>query len=203
MDSATRGQDHRPRRVGLEQIVAPVAGRGAVAGHQHDGGAALAVALQIELAAADVDQTGEVAARRGGRRAAGVADWAKPEIGTASIRTIRAMTGIRCIAILLLCSQRRQPSGISSDGRALHVLQKPDVRPVRHPRPRHRLPQIVGVGEEARPLEVVPLEKEQDLMRVGGVAEEPPSLGAVGPARGLVLVEDRLPGVVVLRPCGG
>src|SRR5829696_1889891 len=69
----------------------------------------------------------------------GVADWAKPEIGTASIRMIRAMTGIRCIAILLLCSQRRQPTGISSDGWALHVLQKPDVRPVRHPRPRHRL----------------------------------------------------------------
>src|SRR5215207_9844993 len=115
----------------------------------------------------------------------GVADWAKPEIGTASIRMIRAMTGIRCIAILLLCSQRRQPSGISSDGRALHVLQKPDVRPVRHPRPRHRLPQVVGVGEEACPLEVVPLEEEQDLMRVGGAAEEPPPLRAIGPARGL------------------
>ena len=35
------GQDHRPRRVGLEEIVAPVAGPGAVAGLQHDGGAAL------------------------------------------------------------------------------------------------------------------------------------------------------------------
>src|SRR5687768_11456449 len=106
----------------------------------------------------------------------GVADWAKPEIGTASIRTIRAMTGIRCIAILLLCSQRRQPSGISSDGRALHVLQKPDVRPVRHPRPCHRLAQIVGVGEEACPLEVVPREEQQDFMRIVGVAEEPSPL---------------------------
>src|SRR5918994_7972282 len=115
-------------------------------------------------------------AAEGKEGAAGVADWAKPEIGTASIRMIRAMTGIRCIAILLLCCQRRQPSGISSDGRTLHVLQKPDVRPVRHPRPRHRLAQIVGVGEQACPLEVVPLEKEQDLIRVGGVAKEPPSL---------------------------
>src|SRR5688500_17197997 len=106
----------------------------------------------------------------------GVADWAKPEIGTASIRMIRAMTGIRCIAILLLCCQRRQPSGISSDGRALHVLQKPDVRPVRHPRPRPRLPQIAGGGEDACPLEVVPRQEEQDLMRVVGDAEEPPPL---------------------------
>src|SRR5687767_6676748 len=106
----------------------------------------------------------------------GVADWAKPEIGTASIRMIRAMTGIRCIAILLLCSQLRQPTGISSDGWALHVLQKPDVRPVRHPRPRHRLAQIVGVGEQACPLEVVPRQQKQDLMRVVGVAEEPSPL---------------------------
>src|SRR5215216_4162460 len=127
----------------------------------------------------------------------GVADWAKPEIGTASIRTISAMTGIRCIAILLLFSQRRQSSGISSDGRALHVLQKPDVRSVRHPGPRHRLPQIVGVGEEARPLEVVPRKEHQDLTGLGG-AEEPSTLGAVGPANVCLLVEDRLPGGVVL-----
>src|SRR5215203_2323819 len=50
-------------------------------------------------------------AAEGKEGADGVADWAKPEVGTASIRMIRAMTGIRCIAILLLCSQRRQPMG--------------------------------------------------------------------------------------------
>src|SRR5215212_7992827 len=127
----------------------------------------------------------------------GVADWAKPEVGTARVRMIRAMTGIRCMAILLLCSQRRQLSGISSDGRAPHVLQKPDVRSVRHPGPNHRLPQVVGVSEQACPLEVVPLQEHQDLTRLGG-AEEPSTLGAVGPANVCLLVEDRLPGGVVL-----
>ena len=59
------GQDHRPRRVWLEEIVAPVAGRRAVAGLQHRRWGCLPVALQVERATADVDQTGEVAARRG------------------------------------------------------------------------------------------------------------------------------------------
>ena len=56
----------------------------------------------------------------------------------------------------------------------VHVLQEPDIRPIRHARPRHHLPQIVRVGEEARPLEVVPLQEDQNLMRIGGAAKEPP-----------------------------
>jgi hypothetical protein len=36
-----------------------------------------------------------------GDDAAGVADWARAEFGTANVRMIKAMTGIRCIAYLL------------------------------------------------------------------------------------------------------
>src|SRR5215211_4502436 len=54
-----------------------------------------------------------------------------------------------------------------------------------------------GVADWAKP-EVVPLEKEQDLIRVGGVAKEPAPLRTVGPACGLVLVKNRRPGRVVL-----
>ena len=79
----------------------------------------------------------------------------------------------------------------------VHVLEEPEIRPVRHARPRHRLPQIVGVGKEARPLEVVPLQEEQHLMRIDGAAKKPPPLRAIGPAGGLMLVKDRLPGPVV------
>src|SRR5690242_16776314 len=81
--------------------------------------------------------------------------------------------------------------------RMIHVLQKPDVRPVRYPCQSHHLSQIVGVGEETGALQVIPGEEEQDLLRVGGVAEDPPALGAIGLPRGRVLIEDRLPGGVV------
>ena len=78
------------------------------------------------------------------------------------------------------------------------VFQEPDVWRSRHARTDKPLLQIVGVDEQACPLEVVPLEEEQDLMRVVGITEEPPSLRAVSPARRFVLGENRLPGRVIL-----
>jgi hypothetical protein len=58
----------------------------------------------------------------------------------------------------------------------------------------HRLAQVIGVGKQARPLEVIPRQQDQNLAGVGGAAEEPSSLGAVGAARGTLLVECFLPG---------
>ena len=78
----------------------------------------MAAALQVEPATTtDVDEAGEVPAGRGGGDAAGVADWARAVIGSASIRTINTMTGVRRIAYLLWC---RHPLGDDAVSVATH-----------------------------------------------------------------------------------
>ena len=211
----------------------PIAGGRAAAGHQHDGRAARTVTLQVELAAPDVDQSREITAVRdrrrnrgrgglgpgramlcGDQRRRGETGGAGPERGAARAAATRQKHAIQSDlrssvqAILLVCHcQLRSLTMPTPSHRSretmVHVLQEPDVRPVRHASPGHRLLQIVGVDEEACPLEVVPLQEEQDLIRIGGAAKEPSTLRAIGPASGLVLVEDRLPGRSSPGPCGG
>jgi hypothetical protein len=62
------GQDQRPARGGLKQVGTPGVAAVAVAGDEDHRRTAFAAARQVHVAAAaDVDQAGEVAARRGER----------------------------------------------------------------------------------------------------------------------------------------
>jgi hypothetical protein len=62
-EAGDRGEDHPPAPRGFEGIHAPGIGAVASARFQHDGWAAHALALEVEPAAADVDEAGEVTLR--------------------------------------------------------------------------------------------------------------------------------------------
>ena len=86
-----------PRRVRLEEIVAPVASRRAVAGLEHDGGTAFTVALQVEMTTtADVDQTRR--SRRSPRRATRPLAWRLGRRRAAPGRRQRGLTRARTVA---------------------------------------------------------------------------------------------------------
>ena len=73
-DAGERGharEDHGPLAFGLLQIPGPDVGPAAGTRFQDHRRTALAAALQIQVPPADVDEAGEVAARRGGRRRRG------------------------------------------------------------------------------------------------------------------------------------
>ena len=210
MNWATPGHHHRPWGIRVEQIVGPIAGRRAAAGDQHDGGTACAVRLQVELAAADGDQSRRN--RRWPRPATppGVAAWAWVTRGAPATRVDAASPAAPARSAARR-EQRRPARSIrprSTRSRFTSVLPcggvsvstvianasrikrlggpcPPGTRclAVRHARPGHRLAQIVGVDEQTRPIEVIPRQKNQDLVWIDGIAEEPSSLGAVGRRR--------------------
>ncbi len=93
--------------------------------------------------------------------------------------------------------QMKVTSGIrhASDnvGWLVALMQKPKVCVVCHLIAFQLLPEFVGLSKQPCPFDVVPPKENQDLVRIGGVAEDPANEAAVSAASWFLLVEVRLP----------
>lgn len=85
------------------------------------------------------------------------------------------------------------------DREGFNLLQEIDVRLVGDSKPLHCLPQVVRLREFPSLVEVIPLKEDEGLIRIVGISEESTSAGPARLASASVLIEARLPRVVVLQ----
>ncbi len=77
------------------------------------------------------------------------------------------------------------------------LVKKVYVSEASRPSSLHSLAQLIGTGERACTLQTIPLEQDRDVVGVIRVAKDNPAFGAIGLADGPVLIEQRLPLVIV------
>src|SRR5215475_1378381 len=73
------------------------------------------------------------------------------------------------------------------------LCEKQDLRRPHDTSTSHRLAQAVGLGKGAHLGDIVPLQKDDDIVRIRGVLEDVPSLATTGLTSGNVVVKRLLP----------